>query len=80
MSCHVIEDEEHFVTVCINNFGMRVTLFNKIATKEPSFANLSNREKFIYLISCNGRQILTWLGKFLHNSFQTRNLRTILRS
>ena len=80
MSCHVIEDEEHFVTVCINNLDMRETLFNKIATKELSFANLSNREKFIYLMSCNDRQILTWFGKFLHNSFQTRNLRTILRS
>ena len=80
MSCHVIEDEEHFVTGCINNLDMRESLFNKIATKEPWFANLSNREKFIYLMSCNDRQILTWFGKFLHNSFQTRNLRTILRS
>ena len=80
MSCHVIEDEEHFVTGCINNLDMRESLFNKIATKEPSFANLSNQEKFIYLMSCNDRQILTWFGKFLHNSFQTRNLRTILRS
>ena len=80
MSCHVIEDEEHFVTGCINNLDMRESLFNKIATKEPSFANLSNREKFIYLMSCNDRQILSWFGEFLHNSFQTRNLRTILRS
>ena len=77
---HVIEDEEHFVIVCTNNLDMRETMFNKIATKEPSFANLSNREKFIYLMSCNDRQILTWFGKFLYNSFQTRNLRTILRS
>ena len=80
MSCHVIEDEEHFVTGCINNLDMRDSLFNKIATKEPSFANLSNRGKNIYLMSCNDRQILTWFGKFLHNSSQTRNLRTILRS
>ena len=91
MACHVIEDEEHFVAVCISNLDMRETLFNKIAMKEqtlfnkiamkePSFANLSNREKFIYLMSCNDRQILTWFGKFLHNSFQNRNLRTILRS
>ena len=80
MSCHVIEDEEHFVTGCINYLDMRESLFNKIAMKEPSFVNLSNREKNIYLMSCNDRQILTWFGKFLHNSFRTRNLRTILRS
>ena len=78
MSCHVIEDEEHFVTGCINNLDMRESL--NIATKEPSFANLSNRKTFINLMSCNDRQILTWLSKFLHNSFQTRNLRTIPRS
>ena len=28
---------------------------------------------FIYLMSCNDRQILTWLGKFLYKSFNTRN-------
>ena len=74
------EDEEHVVTVYINNLDMGETLFKKIAKKEPSFANLSNREKLIYLMSCIDRQILTWFGKFLQNSFQTRNLRTILRS
>ena len=80
MSYYVIEEEEHFVTGCINNLDMRESLFNKIAMKESSFANLSNREKIIYLMSCNGRQISSWFGKFLHNSFQTHNLRTILRS
>ena len=75
MSCHVIEDEEHFVIGCINNLDMRESLCNKIAAKEPSFANLSNRRKFIYLMSFNDRQILTWFGKFLYNSFQTRNLK-----
>ena len=80
MSCHVIEGEEHFVAGGINNLDMRESLFNKIAKKEPSFANLSNRDKFIYLMLCNDSQILTRFGKLLHNSFQTRNSRTILRS
>ena len=45
ISCHVIEDEEHFGAGCINNLDMHESLSNEIATKEPSFANLSNREK-----------------------------------
>ena len=45
MSCHVIEDEEHFVTGRKNDLDMRESLFNKTAMKEPSFANLSNRKK-----------------------------------
>ena len=47
----------------------------KIVTKEPSFAKLPNREKCIFY---NERQILTWFGKFLHYSFEPRNLRTVI--
>ena len=47
---------------------VQVTLYGgmggvNIAMKEPSFANFSNREKCIYLMSCNDRQILTSFGK-----------------
>ena len=45
MPCHVLEDEEHFVTGCIKNLDMRESLFKKIAMNEPSFANLCNQEK-----------------------------------
>ena len=74
MSCHAIEDEEHYVTGCINNLDMCKFMCNKIAMEEPSFVNLSIK-KNINLMSFNGRQILTWFGKFLYNPFQT-----ILRS
>ena len=33
MSCHVIEDKEHFVTGCKNNLDMSESLINKIAMK-----------------------------------------------
>ena len=52
MSFRVNEDEKHFVTGCINNLDMRESLFNKIAMKEPSSVNLSNREKYNYLMPC----------------------------
>ena len=46
----------------------------KIGSKHPEFQNISNAEQFIFLMSCKDRQILTWLGKFLHKSFNIRNV------
>ena len=71
ISCHVIKDEEHFVTDCVNNF-------EKISLREPGFANWNNREKFVFLMFCEDLQILSCFSKFLYHSFHTRNLRTSL--
>ena len=71
--CLEIENEEHFVTNCQINDAERQLLFIKISSKFPAFAQLNHHEKFIYLMSCNDRQILTWLGKFLYKSFDIRN-------
>ena len=71
--CLEIENEEHFVTNCQINDAERQLLFTKISSKFPAFAQLNHHEKFIYLMSCNDRQILTWLGKFLYKSFDIRN-------
>ena len=79
ISCHVIEDEEHFVTDCVNNRDMRKSLFEKISLREPRFANWNDREKFVFLMSCENPQILSWFSKFLYHSFHTRSLRTSLR-
>ena len=77
--CHVIEDEEHFVTDCVNNREIRKSFFEKISLREPGFPNWNNREKFVILMSCEDPQILSWFSKFLYHSFYTRNLRTSLR-
>ena len=79
ISCHVIEDEEHFVTDCVNNREMRKSFFEKRSLREPGFANWNNREIFVFLMSCEDPQILSWCSKFLYHSFHTRNLRTSLR-
>ena len=80
ISCHVIEDEEHFVTDCVNNRQMRNPFFEKKKSLwEPGFANWANRDKIVFLISCEDPQILSWSSKFLYHSFHTRNLRTSLR-
>ena len=64
-----------FVASCRVNINERQTLFTKISSKDPTFMHLDNREKFIFLMSCKDRQILTWFGKFLHKSFITRNMK-----
>ena len=71
--CFEIEDEEHFITKCQINAHERQNLYVKIVSKHPTFRNLSNHEQFIFLMSCKDRQILTWLGKFIHKSFNIRN-------
>ena len=78
ISCHVIEDEENFVTDCVNNREIRKSFFDKILLRELGFANWTNREKIVFLMSCEDPQILTWLSIFYH-SFNTRNLGTSLR-
>ena len=75
-TCLEVEDEEHFVTSCRVNINERQSLFTKISSKDPTFMHLDYREKFIFLMSCKNRQILTWFGKFLHKSFITRNMKT----
>ena len=44
ISCHVTEDEEHFVTDCVNYREMIKSSFEKISLREPGFANWNNRE------------------------------------
>ena len=73
--CLEVEDEEHFITRCQINAHERQILYTKIGSKHPEFQNISNHEQFIFLMSCKDRQILTWLGKFLHKSFNIRNVK-----
>ena len=71
--CNVVEDEEHFVTSCSINHGERSLLYSIMTNKIPYFGTLSDNENFLFLITNNDPQILTWFGKFLHRSFIIRN-------
>ena len=72
--CNVVEDEEHFVTACKDNEVERALFTNKLEKRDPSFANLTNREKLIFLMTCTDSQILTWFGKFIYHSLLNRNM------
>ena len=74
LSCNGVENEEHFVTACKDNEVERALFTNKLEKRDPSFANLTNKEKFIFLMTCADSQILTWFGKFTYHSFLNRNM------
>ena len=73
LSCNIVEDEEHFVIACKDNAIEQALFINKLLTRDPSFANFTNKEKIIFLMAYANSQILTWLVKFLHLSYSFLN-------
>ena len=71
-TCNIVEDEWHFVIECKETEVNRTILYTKIAQVDVSFRDLPECGKFTYLMKCIDRNILTWFGKFLHNSFKAR--------
>ena len=71
--CGVLEDEIHFVTACNRYEPGRQLLIGKVIEIVPQFEFLDNVEKFIYLFTNEDPRILSWLGKFLFDSFTLRN-------
>ena len=65
LSCNVVENEEHFVTACKDNELERALFTNKLEKRDSSFANLTNRDKLIFLMTCADSQILTWFRRFI---------------
>ena len=68
-----VEDEFHFMMECKSNSDHRQTFINKLTTRCPNFADLSQREQFVYMFTNEDNMSLTWLGKFIYKSFQRRN-------
>ena len=68
-SCHCIEDELYLVTACLINRVERRILFSKVADISPGFDNLDDVGKFVFLLTFEDAQMLTWLRKFLYKSF-----------
>lgn len=70
--CNLVEDEEHFVTKCALNETERLSLYGKIRHIYPSIDGMSNRQKFIFLMSSIDCQVQKWFGKFIFDSFISR--------
>ena len=72
-TCHVIDDEIHFVIKCRINACERKSFFQKMSVVDPNFTALDDKNKFVYLMQSQDQRTLKWLAKFLYNSFNIRN-------
>ena len=54
---------------CKTNSNLRQTFINKLTTRSANFADLSQREQFVYMFANEDNMSLTWLGKFICESF-----------
>ena len=59
-----IEDEFHVLIRCDNYRTFREQLFNEIQKKCSNFSHLNDRNKFLYLLTCDG-EILKKVGQFV---------------
>ena len=63
----------HFILDCNLYEADRIIFFKNVLTINPNFNNLKPLEKFVFLFKSPNASVLTWLGKFIHTSFETRN-------
>ena len=48
------------------------TLIKNIESIDPEFRSMTENEEIYFIFNNGDRRILTWFGKFLHNSFMIR--------
>ena len=73
--CKSLENEIHFVIDCDSYKTEREIFFANVIAFYPDFNGLNSIDKFKYLFTSNDPNVLTWLGKFIYNSLQTRSER-----
>ena len=72
--CQVIENEVHFLIECKIYGEHRHTLFSKVIEIFPYFSTLPGPEKFIFLLCNSDSKILTWVGRFIYEAFESRTI------
>ena len=71
MNC--VEDEIHSLIECPLYITDRYEFFEEINKNNKNFYSLSNKEKFLWIMSNENDRLLTRLGNFLISIFKTRN-------
>ena len=56
------------------NMPEREYFFQKISSVYDGFTYLNDEQKFSFILTSNDPQCLSWLGDFLHRSFEKRNM------
>ena len=62
--CHTLEDEKHFLITC-ELYHRERTFFDKLRNIHPELDQLTEQEKFIFLMTTVDQQTLAWLGQFV---------------
>ena len=70
--CKVVKDEFHFILQCYIYTIERDNLLKKNQAVDPLFQDKLPVDKFAYLVTSNDAQTLTWVGKYVHSSFEKR--------
>ena len=67
-----IEDEKHFLIVCPKFEKERKLFFDKLKTQDDNFANMTDTEKFLYIMTCNKDKTIKETLSFIHNLTRVR--------
>ena len=65
---NVVEDEIHFLIQCDKFSQEREKFLKLVYSKVNAFSNLSEKEKFYWILNCEDSKVLNALGKFLHEN------------
>ena len=60
-----VEDEIHFFFICSKLCVDREILLNSIADICKNFVNVTNEQKFVWLMSCENAKILNFLADII---------------
>ena len=63
---NLVEDEFHFIVKCDKYSNKRKLLYQSITKNHDDFKNLSNEQKFIYIMYC--RSNMTDIIKFIYEN------------
>ena len=74
ISTYALEDEFHFVMVCLLYSGERNKLLIKIKERYPYIKNLSLENKFIWLMSQEDTNLIQILATTVRPAFQKREI------
>ena len=67
-----VEDEQHFITECKLYVDLREKFYQNISLKFKNFATLTDKSKFIWLMTNENLELLKSLGLFIRNCFNIR--------
>ena len=67
--CNVIEDEKHFLFECWISEELIFIFNSRVRQLYPQYQYLDSDQTLVFLFEIENEQLITWVGKFVYNSF-----------